>query len=98
MALAAWGVPAASRGAELRLACLSPPETHQALIDQKLIAPFRAMIEAARRGAGDAIAIKLCRSGGAMVYDVMVLRHDGHVVHLTVDATNGATVGPGPAP
>lgn len=98
VALAATGTSAASRAAEPRLNCLSPVETREALVDQKLVAPFRAMIEASRHGSGEAIAIKLCRSGALTVYDVLVLRHDGRVIHLLVDAANGSLIGPGPPP
>ncbi len=96
MFLAASSSPALSRIGQLQLVCLSPGETRETIQAQKLIQPFRALAEASRSGAGESIGIKLCRFNALTVYDVMLLRHDGHVIHLLVDAANGSLLQPAP--
>ena len=92
--IAASSSPALCREGEARLACLSPGETRDAIQAQRLMQPFRAMGEVSRTGAGESIGIKLCRFNDLLVYDVMVLRHDGHVVHLLINAANGFLLPP----
>jgi hypothetical protein len=91
---AAW--PAPGRAAEVRLECLQPAETRDLLQTRQFIRPFRAMAEAARGGQGDPIGIRMCRLNGTIVYDVMLLRHDGRVVGALVDAARGAELPPSP--
>lgn len=69
--------------------CLSNPDIRDAVQTRKAVPPFRAVAEAMREG-GDLVAIRLCRAADAMlVYDVAVLRLDGRLVHVIVDAAAG---------
>lgn len=87
------GAAAPCQGAAAHLqTCLSPGETRDTLQSQKLVQPFRAMAEAARVSGGDSISIRLCRLDAQMVYDVVTLRRDGRLIHLLVDASNGAAL------
>jgi uncharacterized membrane protein YkoI len=43
--------------------------------------------------AVDVVGARLCEQGGALVYVLTVLGHDGRVARETVDAVNGALVG-----
>src|ERR1700674_5748148 len=66
--------------------CLSAAETREAIRAHKLIEPFRAMGDASGRAQSEAIAVRLCRSNEKFVYDITMLRRDGRVVHVYVDA------------
>ncbi len=69
--------------------CLSNPDIRDAVQSRKAVPPFRAVAEAMREG-GDLVAIRLCRAADALlVYDVAVLRLDGRLVHVIVDAAAG---------
>jgi uncharacterized membrane protein YkoI len=47
---------------------------------------------------GEVIQARLCEHGGRLVYLLTVLGPDGKVAHASVDAANGALIGPrGPA-
>jgi hypothetical protein len=97
--IGATGLPSACRAAEARPnACLSPGDTRETLQSQKLVQPYRAMAEASRGTEGESISIKLCRLKAEMVYEVTILRHDGHLVHVLVDASNGALIAPHAGP
>lgn len=73
-------------------ACMSPEQAHEVLIQQKFIAPFRALREAAHAGQGDAVGVELCKQGETYVYDVTVLQRDGHVGHSLVNARTGSLI------
>jgi hypothetical protein len=87
-------VPAAPlRAAPERVhGCMPPAQAREIMIDQKFVAPFRAVAEANRAGNGETVGLQLCQFGEAYVYDVTLLRHDGHVSHTLVDAHSGAVV------
>ena len=74
--------------------CTSPAQAHELLIQQKFIAPFRALSEAPRAGPGDAVGVQLCRLGDAFVYDITMLGRDGHVSHVLVNAYTGVLMPP----
>ena len=69
--------------------CMSPEQAHELLIQQKFVAPFRALREATHGGQGEAVGVELCRQGETFVYDVTVLQRDGHVGHVLVNARTG---------
>lgn len=73
--------------------CMSPAQARDVLIAQKFVAPFRAVGEAARAVGGETVGLQLCLSGDVFVYDVTVLKRDGRVSHVLVDAHSGALVG-----
>ena len=72
--------------------CLLNPEIRDVMQSRQAVPPFRAVAEAMREG-GDLVAIRLCRSPDPqLVYDVSVLRLDGRLVHVIIDASTGRTV------
>lgn len=73
--------------------CMSPAQARDVLIAQKFVAPFRALGEASRAIGGETVGLQLCLSGDAFVYDVTVLKRDGRVSHVLVDAHSGAIMG-----
>lgn len=66
--------------------CYSTAETRSAIAEHKLAEPFALMRSAGRRAGGDAISMRLCRSGDAFIYEVSVLHRDGRLIKTTVDA------------
>jgi hypothetical protein len=75
-------------------ACVSPGQARDILISQRLVAPFRAFGEAMRSGDGEVVGLQLCRVNDDFVYDVTLLRRDGRVVHVLINARNGAPLAP----
>ena len=55
----------------------------------KLADPFRSMREAALRLQGEPLGTKLCQLGEGLIYEISLLRRDGHIVKIHVDAFSG---------
>jgi uncharacterized membrane protein YkoI len=74
--------------------CLSAWEIQDAIAQGRAIEP-RAAISAARRALPGADVMRggLCRDSGALVYQVLMLRKDGRLVHVTIDAPSGKVIG-----
>jgi uncharacterized membrane protein YkoI len=69
--------------------CFSTAQTREQIVANKLVEPFASMQAIARAGQGDPIGVKLCRIDDKFMYEVNMLRRDGHVVKILVDATTG---------
>jgi uncharacterized membrane protein YkoI len=69
--------------------CLSSAETREIVLSRKLSPPFNALRTAATHAHGETIGVHLCRFGEDLVYEVTVLRRDGRVVKVLVDAVTG---------
>lgn len=83
---------APSREEPRRRQCLSAVETRQTIAAHRLTEPFRAL--RAGGAQGEALRAKLCRwKQDQFVYEVFVLRHDGRIVRLYMNAQNGQAVG-----
>lgn len=96
LSVAGW--PAIGRPAEGRLqSCLTFGETRETLVQQKLVAPFRAIAVASAGSPGESVGIKLCRWESRMVYEVAMLQPDGRLVYRLVDASNGQPITRPPA-
>lgn len=68
--------------------CFDPAETREKILSNKLTEPFQAL----RRGGlqGDALRARLCRwKPDEFVYEISVLRRDGRIVHIYMNAQNG---------
>jgi hypothetical protein len=87
-------VSSAAAGAEppRERVCFSAAETREKIVMHKLTEPFRVMKSAAARLQGEAIAAKLCRWNQKLVYEISLLRRDGHVIHVFLDAANGQSI------
>lgn len=48
---------------------------------------------AATRLQAQVIGVKLCRWREDLVYELSLLRHDGHIIHISVDAKTGQPIG-----
>lgn len=95
VAIACGVLPTSGRAAEQRRpACLSQGDTRDALAGGKTVPPFRAVAAALRGGPGESVGIRLCKMNSAMVYDVAILKLDGRLVHVLVDAGTGVPMPP----
>lgn len=93
VALAFAGQAAYADGDRVR-GCMPPGQAHDILIQQKFIAPFKALGEAVRASQAEAVGVQLCRLGDTYVYDIILLQHDGRVSHTLVNARTGVLVAP----
>jgi uncharacterized membrane protein YkoI len=73
--------------------CYSVAETRAKIAMHQLTEPFRVMRAAASRYQAEALNAKLCRWSEDLVYEISLLRRDGHVIHIFMNATNGQIVG-----
>jgi uncharacterized membrane protein YkoI len=87
----ATGAHAAEPAAEH--ACFSAAQTREKIGAHKLAEPFKVVKNAAARFQADVIGVKLCRVGEEFVYEISLLRRDGHVIHAFVNAGTGQVVG-----
>lgn len=82
---------ASTQGAEppRERVCFSSAETREKIAVNGLTEPLRLMRGAANRLAADAISARLCQRERDFVYDISLLKHDGHVVHVMLNARDG---------
>ena len=73
--------------------CFTPAETREQILAHNLAEPFRALHSAARELDAQPIGLKLCRRRGELVYELSLLRHDGRVIRLSVNAKTGQVTG-----
>lgn len=73
--------------------CYSTAETRDKILSLGLFEPFRLMRNAATKMEAEAIGARLCRSSDDLVYEISLLRHDGRVLHISIDAKTGKIVG-----
>ena len=86
--------PAAARpdGDARRRTCLNPAETREHLLTRKLREPMALLREAARHTRAEPLGTRLCRWGDRLVYEMSLLRRDGKVLRVYVDAVTGASI------
>lgn len=73
--------------------CFSAAETRDKIAAHGLSEPFHAMRSAAGHLQAEMLGLKLCRLSEKLVYELSLLRHDGHVIHLYIDAKTGQAMG-----
>ena len=72
--------------------CFNPAETRENIATHRLAEPFRAL--RLGRQQGEALRAKLCRwKRDEFVYEISVLRRDGRIVRLYMNAQSGQAVG-----
>ncbi len=74
-------------------ACYSSAETRERVISQNLREPFALMRKASAFAHAEALSGKLCRWKDLDIYEITLLRPDGRVVHVFLNAATGAVVG-----
>jgi uncharacterized membrane protein YkoI len=73
--------------------CFSTAETREKILAHGLFEPFRVMRSAASRSQAEAIGVKLCRWSEELVYEMSLLRRDGRVIRVFVNAKTGQVIG-----
>jgi uncharacterized membrane protein YkoI len=74
-------------------ACLSFKERRAANESGKVIHLAAAIRAAKRRVPGSVVRARLCRGRDGLVYVLTILRRNGKVVRLTIDAVKGTLLG-----
>lgn len=96
MLAAALGSAGPARGADRPPPrCLPVAETRQLIADHGLGDPFALMQAASLSAHAEPIGAKLCRDDEALVYEISLLRHDGRVMRIYLDAATGRPHGGG---
>ena len=80
--------PAVER-APARPNCFSTAQTRIEIEARRLIDPLSSMRDSALRAQGEPLGARLCRNGEAFIYEIKLLRPDGHIVKVMVDAASG---------
>ncbi len=91
-ALALFFVLSASRAPvaeEIKRVCLNVSETRAAVTEHRLADPLAALRGAARKGQAEPLRSRLCRWNDKFVYEMALLRRDGKVIRVFIDATDG---------
>lgn len=91
-ALLASGVGAAQSPPQRRQ-CLSPAETLTVIAENSLARPRDTLSRAASEAGAEPLGARLCRWDEDFVYEITLLRSDGRVLRVFVDATSGKVVG-----
>lgn len=87
--LSMWGAAAKAEHLPGEM-CLSSGDATEAVAARKAVAPAQAIL-LAHRAVPDAEVLRaaLCNEPDTLVYRIMVLRNDGRLVRVTVDAPSG---------
>ncbi len=73
-------------------ACLTAAQAREAIAMRRLAEPFRVMQTAAHHFQAEALRAKLCRRKDEFIYEISLLRRDGKVIHVSINAVNGKIV------
>lgn len=93
--LALYGAPrtppirAEAPQARPALACVPSTEARASIVRNQLADPSPALRALARRGQAEPLRSRLCRFEERFVYEMTMLRRDGKVVRVYVDAQDG---------
>jgi hypothetical protein len=85
--------PAAAQAERVR-ACLSPSETRESVVTYQLREPLSLLRDAARDTRADPLNSRLCRWNEQYVYEMSLLRRDGRVLRIFIDAKSGDRLPP----
>ena len=89
----AWGMTARAAEPAAGRVCFTAAQTREKIAAAKLAEPFLVMRGAASRFQAEALGVRLCRWGEEFVYEISLLRRDGHVIHAFMNAANGQVMG-----
>ena len=72
--------------------CFSTAESREKIHAHRLFEPFQLMRAVGSRLHADAIAVKLCSWHENLIYELSLLRHDGRIIYVFVNAENGQSI------
>jgi len=90
------GPPPHPPGGEGARKCFGQAESRARVAQFRLRPPFEMMRRASHLAQAEALGGKLCRWANFDVYEISLLRADGRVVHVFLDAATGQVVPPPP--
>jgi uncharacterized membrane protein YkoI len=73
--------------------CFTTAESREKIEAHRLPEPFQLMGTLSSRLHAEAVGVKLCRSREQLIYELSLLRHDGHIIRVSIDAESGQPVG-----
>ena len=79
----------AKEGGPPGLECFSVAQTRQKIAQHRLAEPFPLMRAESSANQADALSTRLCRIGELFLYEINLLRRDGRVIRVFVDAASG---------
>jgi hypothetical protein len=88
MALIFW-TPALGAARVRDRVCLTAAQAREMIGLHRLADPFRVMKGAAHRFQAEALRVKLCRRKDEFNYEISLLRRDGRVIHVFLNAASG---------
>jgi hypothetical protein len=71
------------------LECFSVAQTRQKIAQHRLAEPFPLMRAESSANQADALSTRLCRNGDLFLYEINLLRRDGRVIRVFIDAVSG---------
>ncbi|HTJ01651.1 MAG TPA: PepSY domain-containing protein [Methylovirgula sp.] len=83
---------AASEHAASEHVCLTAAQAREIVAAHRLAEPFRVMQTTARHFQAEALRAKLCRRKDELIYEITLLRRDGRVIHVSLNAVSGKIV------
>ena len=79
--------------AQATRACMSAAEARAVIARHRLVDPMGALRAAARQGQAEPLRSRLCRWNDKFVYEMALLRRDGRVIRVFLDARDGSPIG-----
>ncbi len=79
----------AKEGGPPGLECFSVAQTRQKIAQHRLAEPFPLMRAESSANQADALSTRLCRNGELFLYEINLLRRDGRVIRVFIDAVSG---------
>ena len=73
--------------------CYTSAETRERVVSANLREPFALMRKASAMTQAEALAGKLCRWNDQDIYEISLLRRDGMLIHVYMNAATGQPVG-----
>jgi uncharacterized membrane protein YkoI len=77
-----------------RRACMNSSDSREAVSEHKLLDPLAAVRTAQSTVHAELLSSKLCQWGEEFVYEVTMLKRDGHVVRVFMNAKDGKIILP----
>lgn len=73
--------------------CYTSAESRERVVSANLREPFALMRKASAMTQAEALAGKLCRWNDRDIYEISLLRRDGMLIHVYMDAATGQVLG-----
>ncbi len=82
-------LPGMAKEGAFALECYSIALTRRKIVEHRLIEPFPLMQAESSVNQAEALSTRLCRKGELLLYEIDLLRRDGRVLKVFVDAVSG---------